>query len=285
MTRNGKMARLPDGVRNELNVRLEKGEEGAPLLHWLNALPDVQEMLQENFGGAALTKQNLSEWRLGGFREWQIRQEWLAQARQLSDAEDEMVGCVDVPLLPGALAGALAARYAALLNGWDGEPDSKFEEKVRLLRGLNRDIALLQKTMQQASRHRIELERVREEREERELEKEKERLVAPFKAQWQSDALAATMNDGERGRLYAEFIAAVDNQVPPPADWDARAEAWRDQRAELRRARAAQSNPVAPSPGESNPPVSRPTESNPVALVSPAASDADAGPEMTNGGD
>jgi hypothetical protein len=40
MTRNGKIARLPDPVRQELNARLEKGEEGAPLLRWLNARPE-----------------------------------------------------------------------------------------------------------------------------------------------------------------------------------------------------------------------------------------------------
>jgi hypothetical protein len=53
----------------------------------------------------------------------------MLQARQLSDPPSDMeeVSWI-LLLLPGALAGALAARYAALLNSWDGEPDPKFEE-------------------------------------------------------------------------------------------------------------------------------------------------------------
>jgi hypothetical protein len=43
MSRNGKIAHLPGNVRDELNQRLENGEEGATLLPWLNALPEVQE--------------------------------------------------------------------------------------------------------------------------------------------------------------------------------------------------------------------------------------------------
>src|SRR5277367_994940 len=151
MTRNGKIARLPGNVRDELNQRLDNGQEGPKLLAWLNGLDDVKQALKASFDGAPISKQNLSEWRLGGFREWQIRREWIEQALQLSESRGEMEQVVDMSLLPGALAGALAARYAALLNSWDGEPDPKFEEKLRLLRGLNRDIALLQKTMQHAN--------------------------------------------------------------------------------------------------------------------------------------
>src|ERR1700678_1224944 len=146
MTRNGKIAHLSGTIRDELNQRLENGEEGATLLPWLNVLPEVQERLKDHFDGAPVSKQNLSEWRQGGFREWQIRQDLIEQASRLAESADDMDYCVEIPLLAGKLAAVLAARYAALLNSWDGEPDPKFEEKVRLLRGLNRDLALLQKT-------------------------------------------------------------------------------------------------------------------------------------------
>jgi hypothetical protein len=130
---------------------MENGEEGATLLAWLNGLPVVQEILQDSFEGAPITKQNLSEWRQGGLREWQLRQEWIGQARELSDAASEMEEEVDTLALPGDLAGVLAARYAALLNGWNGEPDEKMEAQARLLRGLVRDVALLQRILLQAS--------------------------------------------------------------------------------------------------------------------------------------
>ena len=51
---------------------------------------------------------------------------------------------VDSFALPGHLVFALAARYAALLNTWDGEADSKFERKLRPLRALARDISLIE---------------------------------------------------------------------------------------------------------------------------------------------
>jgi hypothetical protein len=70
MTRNGKIARLPCEVRELLNQRLRDGVGGLAVLDWLNGLPEVQEIIQEDFGGVPISKQNLSEWRAGGYREW-----------------------------------------------------------------------------------------------------------------------------------------------------------------------------------------------------------------------
>ena len=41
MTRNGKIARLPDDIREELNRRLERNVQGITLVEWLNSLPQV----------------------------------------------------------------------------------------------------------------------------------------------------------------------------------------------------------------------------------------------------
>jgi hypothetical protein len=69
-TRTGKIARLPKPIRDDLNHRLENGADGPELLAWLNALPEVQRVLAEKFGGRPLTKHNLSDWRRGGYAEW-----------------------------------------------------------------------------------------------------------------------------------------------------------------------------------------------------------------------
>ena len=42
LTRNGKIVRLPREVRQQLNRRLQDGEQGKKLVAWLNALPEVQ---------------------------------------------------------------------------------------------------------------------------------------------------------------------------------------------------------------------------------------------------
>ena len=41
--RNGKIAKLPSTIRDDLNCRMEKGEDGPELLAWLNGLPEVQD--------------------------------------------------------------------------------------------------------------------------------------------------------------------------------------------------------------------------------------------------
>lgn len=76
--RNGKIARIPWKIREELNRRLQNAELAAPILEWLNSLPDVQQILSTLFDGKRVTRQNLTEWRYGGYQEWlrhQSRQE------------------------------------------------------------------------------------------------------------------------------------------------------------------------------------------------------------------
>src|ERR1035441_634149 len=70
MTRIGKIARLPRELREQLNCRLHDGEPGTQLVVWLNSLPEAQAVLAREFGGRAVSEQNLSEWKQGGYRDW-----------------------------------------------------------------------------------------------------------------------------------------------------------------------------------------------------------------------
>jgi len=111
MARNGKIARLPLRVRRELNQRLDDGEQGKDLVVWLNGLAEVDEILKRDFGGRAVTEQNMSEWRQGGYLEWRRQQEAADLARCLSEqAEAISDESGEVPLsdqLSGMLALAL----------------------------------------------------------------------------------------------------------------------------------------------------------------------------------
>jgi hypothetical protein len=49
MTRNGKIARLPHEIRDQLNRRLYDGELQTRLVDWLNSLPETQAVLKANF--------------------------------------------------------------------------------------------------------------------------------------------------------------------------------------------------------------------------------------------
>ena len=89
-TPNGKIGRLPAGIQEDVNLRLQEGWEGPQLLAWLNSLPAVREVLDRKFGGREIKHQNLTAWRQGGYREWKFRRDFFlaaldrqaAQARQ-----------------------------------------------------------------------------------------------------------------------------------------------------------------------------------------------------------
>jgi len=82
-TRNGKIARLPEALRRQLNHRLQDGELGPQLVAWLNALPEVQAVMQAEFAGHPVREQNLSEWRQGGYAEWLEQEEALETAGRI----------------------------------------------------------------------------------------------------------------------------------------------------------------------------------------------------------
>lgn len=235
MARNGKIARLPRDVRNELNRRLQDGEPGGPLLAWLNGLPQVEHVLARDFGGCGISKQNLSEWRAGGFAEWQAQQELLSQTRELAADATELAAATD-GRLTDHLAMVLAARYAAMFVGWNGEVTPEFLRKLRALRGLCQDVVELRRGDHSGAR--LNLER---ERQERERDKTEEEVVAHFE-RWARNSevrdliCQAWLNPKERERR----LRAIFGRPPEPA-----AEAAPNE---------LESNPVKPSQGEPNQP-------------------------------
>ena len=84
MARIGKIGRLPQAVRAQLNSRLQDGHEGKLIVRWLNSLPEVKQVLAEGFDGRPISEQNLTDWRQGGYQEWVAYQEILAQAGDLA---------------------------------------------------------------------------------------------------------------------------------------------------------------------------------------------------------
>ncbi len=67
--RVGKIARLPESIRAQLNDRLRDGQPGRLILPWLNSLPEVRQVLDTLFAGKPINHANLSAWRNGGFAE------------------------------------------------------------------------------------------------------------------------------------------------------------------------------------------------------------------------
>ena len=67
------VARLPKAIRDQLNQNLADGVPGVRVVEWLNTLPEVQKVLTEQFDGREINEPNLSEWKAGGFLDWQAR--------------------------------------------------------------------------------------------------------------------------------------------------------------------------------------------------------------------
>ncbi len=96
----GKIARLPNEIREQLNQRLLDGHPASAVLPWLNSLPPVIEVLATWFAGEPVTAQNLSNWRLAGYQHWLKGQKRLSQIKQFgqyaanlpSDQRDKMTG-------------------------------------------------------------------------------------------------------------------------------------------------------------------------------------------------
>lgn len=178
-TRNGKIARLPKTIREELNQRLEDGSPGPQLIEWLNSLPEVQELLQAEFNGQPINETNLSHWRQGGFLDWLRHEEMQDQLHLMlersSDLEHEELGISHLSDQIARVANLELAWQIQQLNAIE-DPDKRWKK----FQELSRELCRLQNGAQYA-RH-VELGWVRWEAElnRREAAREKDRAGAEF---------------------------------------------------------------------------------------------------------
>jgi truncated hemoglobin YjbI len=205
MTRTGKIARLPySTIRDLLNQRLHNGEQGAKLVKWLNGLPEVQEVLTEEFGGRPISEQNLSEWKQGGFDDWLRHQETRAWVRALADESadlEEEAGDFSV-------ADWLSAPLAVVLGRWIHELTAGAQndpEQRRALLGAAREVNQLRRGDHEEQWLRIERERWQAEQAVTEAEKRSAAKMAP---------LATLLLARRIGDLYKEDLKKSGGKFP-----------------------------------------------------------------------
>jgi hypothetical protein len=153
--RTGKIARLPLSIRQELNRRLRDGQPGGKLLEWLNSLEEVQAVMAAEFQGHPILKQNLSQWRMGGYQDYleeqQRRQEFTSFLEEIDDLKETAKdGLTD------KLAFYLAIHAALELKRLKTAPDGV--EKAKLWREVRTSLVALR-------RGDLDLERLRLQRE------------------------------------------------------------------------------------------------------------------------
>ncbi len=133
ITRNGKIARLPRAVREELNRRLEDGAQGKALVAWLNGLVEVREVMSTAFGGRPVTEQNLSEWRQGGFLDWQRQQEARAWVRQAAEETEELGEAAGPQPLTDVLGASVTLLLSRLIREMGESQDISREQRRDLI--------------------------------------------------------------------------------------------------------------------------------------------------------
>jgi len=205
MTRNGKIARLPRDVREQLNRRLQNGEPGTKLVDWLNSIPEAQAVLAAEFEGRAVSEQNLSEWKAGGYRDWLLQQEALELVRHM-DADSSELNQASQTRLTDLLAQRLAARYvvAAQSLSQPNGSDADGEIDLKLLRELCGDIVALRKGDHSAERLKLERERLDFDREQ--LRRLREEEFEAWAREHRDDICEGYRTPGEKMALVRKIM-------------------------------------------------------------------------------
>jgi hypothetical protein len=83
-THKGKIGCLPRAIREELNRRIDDGQQAPQILDWLNAEPAVQEALARRWPGQPINAPNLSAWRHDGYEDWRRERDDIERIKELS---------------------------------------------------------------------------------------------------------------------------------------------------------------------------------------------------------
>ena len=154
---NGKIANLPNEIREELNYRLNDGEPGHELVAWLNAKPEVIEVINQLFDGRPISEQNLSHWRNHGYRVWHAHRTIVDETHALSGNSEVIAGtginCEKLLL-------ALTASYAEMIQRWIITPGDEMLCKLRVFKEITNAVLALRRAEIQKARLEIQRERL-----------------------------------------------------------------------------------------------------------------------------
>jgi hypothetical protein len=161
MARKGKIARLPFVIRDEVNRHLKNNKPSKKIVDWLNGLPEVQQILHDEFDGAPINERNLSNWRKGGFIDSQEALDVKSARRIIMEAHPALIASVQ-----GGLSDRIAVLFAAhMLKEWqslDSVTDTK--EKAVLWRELRLGLAAMRRYEYYTAKYRAEFGEMEQER-------------------------------------------------------------------------------------------------------------------------
>src|ERR1700722_11696466 len=224
MSRTGKIARLPKEIREQLNHRLEDGETGGELASWLNGLPECQEMLAEKFGGRPINEGNISEWRLGGYEDWQRGGAARERLQGLLERAETLDDVADGDEIGDRLGTLVAAELADAIAKLEEITDAN--ERWRRLQEISRELSRLRREDHHGRRLCIaqergenELEDKSEEEEKAAKKEQKEKLLGIFHGVQGIGPMEQILGGGEYGKKWAEWLYPVENDLQMPEWW------------------------------------------------------------------
>jgi hypothetical protein len=225
--RNGKIARLPREIRDTLNTRLDDSSSQSPeILAWLNSLPDVLQILERDFESRPISEQNLSEWRQGGFRDWQLRQESRERLARFLDLSDDLDDSPDDRPIPDRLAHLLAVELATVthqLLEQTTDPQERFQlisKALRQVQEIRKDQSRAIRIAEHAeAREQAELDAIDADHA-REVTEMRSRATADFWDTIRASQLVQAFGNGEAAKAAAQYLVNINracrNQDPLP---------------------------------------------------------------------
>jgi hypothetical protein len=156
-TGHGKIANLPAKIRDELNYRLNDGEQGSELVEWLNSKPEVIRVIKERFDGTPISEQNLSEWRKRGYQKWLAHRNFVDESNALSDNTGDIA---ETGIDCDKLLLTLTAAYAEAIQNWIITPGEQMLYKLAVYKNLTNGVIALQRAELQKVRLEIARERL-----------------------------------------------------------------------------------------------------------------------------
>jgi hypothetical protein len=144
----GKIGRMPADIRREVCRRLADNETAQSIIEWIETEPIARAVLDEQFDGAKVLPQNLSEWKRNPeFSRFVKRREDVANAKVYSDFALDLAGA----------SGSVSAGAVAIIGGKilelleNSDPDTA----KALIKDVTRLRAREQEDAKQALRKRV----------------------------------------------------------------------------------------------------------------------------------
>lgn len=225
MSRQGKIARLPAVLKGEVNQRLLDGQGAPQILPWLNVQPKAITIWEELFEGVPCSPKNLSEWKLGGYKEWRERQQRLEDLKELSNYALGVVKAANGTLSDAAAAIAAGQIVEVMENigniaitGGSDDAEADPNKGLSLIVG---GIAKLQKgdRDREASRRKDQTLKLAQERHDLNREMFEKKTVEKFMEYASTPKIQAILGSNEPREIQMDLIhAQLFGQEPERSD-------------------------------------------------------------------